>query len=147
MSARLPASLYMDDATLLAKSKSGLADVATTYVEFCRKFRMWVNAKKSVVMHFTKKDIADSFVIETECGVYFSSPKPKDGKLSHKHLGFMLGSKLCGSSHLAKMKSTYMSELSKVEEVYKVTGESMALLYLSSTAGPKTRGLWVQSCP
>ena len=66
------------------------------------------------------------------------APKPKDDKISHKHLGFTLDSKLCGSSHIAKMRGTYMSELSKVEEVYKVMGESMALLYLSSTAGPKT---------
>ena len=92
---------------------------------------MRVNAKKSVVMHFTKKDIANPIVIETECGGCFSSPKPKEGKLSHKHLGFMLDSKLSGSSHIAKMRGTYMSELSKVEEVYKVMGESMALLYLS----------------
>ena len=31
-----------------------------------------------------------------------------------------------------------MSKLANVEEAYKVMGEAMALLYLSSTAGPKT---------
>ena len=81
--------------------------------------------------------IADVISIETECGVTFKSPDPKEGKLTHRHLGYMMDSKLSGSSHTAKMHSVYNSQLPKVEAIYKKMGETMALWYLSTTAGPK----------
>ena len=67
-SSRVSASLFMDDTTLLAKSEAGLAAMATTYVAYCKKFRMRVNASKSVVMRFVNASISHEFEIATRMG-------------------------------------------------------------------------------
>ena len=46
------AMLYMDDTTLVAKTKGGLKSLTEKYMRFCRKFRMRLNHKKSKVMHY-----------------------------------------------------------------------------------------------
>ena len=74
-SSRVAASLFMDDTALLAKSEAGL--VAATYVTFCKKVRMRVNASKLVVMRFMNATIAHKFELTTGGGVVFKSPKPK----------------------------------------------------------------------
>jgi len=88
-------------------------------------------------MRFVNATISHEFEIVTEGGVSFKSPKVKDGKISHQHLGFMMDSQLSGSSHETKMRAVYLAELSKIESIYKRMGETMALWYLSTTAGPK----------
>ena len=45
------AILYMDDTTLVAKTKGGLKSLTEKYMRFCWKFRMRLNHKKSKVMH------------------------------------------------------------------------------------------------
>ena len=49
----------------------------------------------------------------------------------------MMDSKLNGSSHTSKMYSVYNAQLPKVETIYKKMGETMALWYMSTTAGSK----------
>ena len=90
-SSRVAASLFMDDTTLLAKSEAGLAAMATTYVAYCKKFRMRVNSSKSVIMRFVNATISHEFEIETEGGVSFKSPKAKDGKIRRPLKGRCLG--------------------------------------------------------
>ena len=46
------AMLYMDDTTLVAKTKGGLRSLTVKYMKFCKKIRMRPNHKKSKVMHY-----------------------------------------------------------------------------------------------
>ena len=46
------AMLYMDDTTLVAKTKGGLKSLTEKCMRFCWKFRMRLNHKKSKVMHY-----------------------------------------------------------------------------------------------
>ena len=46
-SQRLPASLFMDDTTLVAQSRQDLELMAGAYVRYCFKFHMRLNASKS----------------------------------------------------------------------------------------------------
>ena len=52
---KLTSLLYADDLVLLSKSKEGLQNCINTVSEFCNKWHMNVNEKKSKIMIFSKK--------------------------------------------------------------------------------------------
>ena len=92
------AFLFMDDTTLLARTKAGLQTLTQGYMNLCRKFRMRLNHGKSRVMHFRsqmrKEDLDAGFTVD---GIAFSQPprstkagKPKEGGCRHPYLGFLL---------------------------------------------------------
>ena len=49
------AFLFMDDTTLLARTKAGLQTLTHGYMDVCRAFRMRLNDGKSKVMHFRRQ--------------------------------------------------------------------------------------------
>ena len=54
---KLTSLLYADDLVLLSKSKEGLQNCINSVINFCTKWQMTINEKKSKVMIFSKKKL------------------------------------------------------------------------------------------
>ena len=136
--------LYMDDTTLVAKTKGGLKSLTEKYMRFCRKFRMRLNHKKSKVMHYRTVFGA---VGEPEDagyeagGVRFEQPKapttdPGIGR-RQPYLGFLTDEALSGKAHYNKALAMGHAQAGKVGDISAKMGEDMGLMYLKGVVGPK----------
>ena len=122
---RVRCLLFMDDTTLLAKSKKGLETLIGAYQNFCSKFRMRLNVKKSQLMHFTKEDDDELEVVSK--GVTFSTPKnPKrellkerirslESEVEESLLAFYSGTAWLGAEYLAELWATSRTEISTLK--------------------------------
>ena len=134
------AFLFMDDTTLVARTKAGLKTLTRRYLNFCKKFRMRLNHGKSKVMHFRRSryrtDVNAGFTVD---GLSFEEPKakkPLDGGCRHTYLGFLLDEALSGSAHFDRAIARGAGFTHKVGKVSSSMGEDMGLWYLQSVVGP-----------
>ena len=133
--------LYMDDTTLLAKTKEELMSLTALYVKFCHKFRLRLNASKSATMSFHKSRRETVTVIVGERT--FKSPESG----VHKHLGFRLDAGLSGKAQLEHAMQVAKAKLHTLNVIAKRMGEPMALWYLRTVVGPAALyGLELAAC-
>ena len=125
---RVDASLYMDDTTLVAKTMGGLESLTRKYMQFCKRFRMRLNHKKSKVMHFRRHPQSGGGGDLLVDGVLFTQPKPHDGGRRQPYLGFLLDEAMSGMAHQDRAMAMGHSHASKVGEVSSRMGEDMGLM-------------------
>ena len=129
--------LFMDDTTLLAKTPNGLSEMIAAHMNFCQKFRMRLNVKKSKLMRFTRN--GDDTLQLNVNGCTFSTPKkgkPTD-RCVHSHLGFLCESDLSGDAHLDRALNRAQAKRHTVNTVAKSLGEPLALHYLRTVVSPQ----------
>ena len=138
------AMLYMDDTTLVERSKVGLQSLTEKYMHFCKMFRMRLNHKKSKVMHYRRvfKDGEDAGY--EAGGVRFEQPKapektPANARMgrTQPYLGFLTDECLSGKAHHSRALAIGHAQARKVGEVSAKMGEDMGLMYLKGVVGPK----------
>ena len=82
--------MYADDLSLLSTSKDGLQSSLTSLHEYCHKWRLDINHKKSKVMVFSRGT-------QKEKNKYTINNIPLDIVKDYKYLGITLNSKNCSS--------------------------------------------------
>ena len=129
--------LFMDDTTLLAKSKRGLQHLTARYLNFCSKFRMRVNPTKTTLMKFTATGEWEPVEI-TARGKTFSTPKRvrPDGTWEQKILGYHCDPSLSGRSHFEAAVKKSKRQLYKIDPIAHRLGEEHALQYIQTHIAP-----------
>jgi len=127
---RVKAMLFMDDTTLVAKTRKGLKGMVARYLHFCRMFRIRLNPGKSKMMHFTKgvPNVSPMMVngVEVEC--------PKGG--TQNYLGFVMDAGLTGVPQMKRMQNMVSGKALVVAAVAKAMGEFAAVWYLRVCVEP-----------
>ena len=124
------AMLFMDDVTLLAKTKAGLTRMVARYLEFCRVFRIRLNPGKSKLMHFThgQPDVSPIRVGDV------TVEHPAGGV--HNHLGYAMDSAFTGGPQLDRMAGVVAGKRLVVAAIARVMGEDVAAWYVRTTLEP-----------
>ena len=132
----VPVFLYMDDTTLLAKSENGLKAITKRYMNFCSKFRMRLNPKKTKLLQFNKH--GDWVPLKISVGeATFSTPKPNDkGTWKQKILGFHCDPAMTGCQHMQAMVDKAAAMKYKLKPIAHRLGESHALKYAATHIAP-----------
>ena len=152
--------MYMDDTTLVARSKVRLQPLTEKYMHFCKMFRMRLNHKKSKVVHYRRvfKDGEDAGY--EAGGVQFEQPKAPEKTLTNArmgrpqpYLGFLTDECLSGRAHHNRAFAIGHAQARKVGEVSAncKMGEDMGIMYLKGVVGPNAlyemELTWVEYTP
>ena len=127
---RVKAMLFMDDTTLVAKTRKGLKGMVARYLHFCRMFRIRLHSGKSKMMHFTKGVPNTSPMrvsgVEIEC--------PKGG--TQNYLGFVMDPGLTGAPQMKRMQGMVSGKALVVAAIAKAMGEAVAAWYVRVCVEP-----------
>ena len=129
---RITSFLYMDDTTLIAKTKAGLERLTGAYLRFCRNFRMKVNARKSMVMHFSKTPPTEA---EWEIRVGDATFKSPRGGVC-KFLGGYMDHTIYGVQG-DKRSGEARGMRHRVRNVARKFGEQHAVEFIATTLAPE----------
>ena len=117
---QVKAMLFMDDVTLLAKTKEGLTRIVARYLEFCRTFRIRLNPGKSTMMLFTKGTPDTTPITIGQVTV----EHPKNGV--QNYLGYAMDSNMTGGPQLERMAGIVAGKRLVVSAIARIMGEEVA---------------------
>ena len=124
-----PCTLYMDDTTLMATTKSGLESLIAAYVRFCSKFRMRINHDKSKVLTFGSRQ-------PQQRGACVSGVQYPAAEGGHKFLGFVADPAATGALHVKAAVRKAKAQLAVSDAVSRRLGARLTTKYIATHVAP-----------